>query len=154
VTDYPPGSGPPPKLLTEADALAAIAATRQGILATVNRAGYPHLTNMIYTWDEPTRTALFMTTAERVKVRHLRNNPHAALHVSGGDFWSFVVAQGEAELSEPSTVPGDAVGQELLLLHPEIQEHDRAAFFKQMVVDQRLLIRLKVTKFYGTALDI
>lgn len=154
MTEYPPGGGPPPRALTEVDLLAVVAGTNQGILATVNRAGFPHMTNMVYGWDAGTRTALFSTTARRAKVRQLRANPHAALHVSGGDFFSFVVAEGEAVLSGPSTTPGDAIGRELLALRPDLPDHDHDAFLNQMVVDERMLIRLRVARLYGTALEI
>ncbi|MEU7900971.1 pyridoxamine 5'-phosphate oxidase family protein [Nonomuraea sp. NPDC049152] len=40
------------------------------------------------------------TTAERLKARQARNNPHVALHISGPDIWSFAVAEGEAEVTD------------------------------------------------------
>lgn len=131
--------------------LAVVAATNQGVLATVNKAGFPHLTNMLYRWDAEAGAVKFSTTATRAKVRQLRANPHAALHVSGADFWSFVVVEGIAELSEPSATPGDAVGQELLALSPHIKPEEQAAFFEQMVIDQRLVISLKMSRIYGTS---
>jgi hypothetical protein len=60
-----------------------IAANRQGILAGITRAGYPHLTNVLYVWDPVKRIARVSTTADRVKGRILRRDPHAALHVPG-----------------------------------------------------------------------
>ncbi|TWD29792.1 pyridoxamine 5'-phosphate oxidase [Streptomyces sp. T12] len=69
---------------------------------------------MVYDWDPDTRTVRFSTTADRVKVAHLRRDPHAALHVQGDDVRSFALAEGEAELSDVTTVPGDAAGRELL----------------------------------------
>jgi PPOX class probable F420-dependent enzyme len=134
--------------------LAVLAASTQGVLATVNKAGFPHLTNMLYQWDAEALTARFMTGSTRAKVRQLRANPQAALHVSGGDFWSFVVAEGRAELSEPSTARGDAVGLELLAMSPHIQPHEHEAFLDQMVIDQRMVIRLKASRIYGTALQV
>ncbi len=61
---------------------------------------------MLYAWDAEERTVRFSTTADRVKVKQLRRDPRAALHVPGGDVWSFAVAEGEAEVSGVTTVPG------------------------------------------------
>ncbi|CAL9289916.1 PPOX class F420-dependent oxidoreductase [Streptomyces olindensis] len=128
---------------------------RFGTLATVKRSGHPHLTTMLYSWDPEARTLRFSTTADRVKVSHLRREPRAALHVQGGDVWSFAVAEGEAEVSEITTVPGDAVGRELLALIPQdAKPEDEDTFLEQLVAERRLVIRLKVDRLYGTALDI
>lgn len=126
-----------------------------GTLATVKRSGHPHLTTMAYTWDAEARIVRFSTTADRVKVQHLRRNPRAALHVSGGDVWSFAVAEGEAVVSESTTVPGDAVGRELLGLIPTAaRPADEAAFLEELVAERRVVIRLKVDRLYGTALAV
>ena len=47
--------------------LDVIAENREGILAVVTRAGYPHLTSVLYVWDAVERTARVSTTADRVK---------------------------------------------------------------------------------------
>lgn len=126
-----------------------------GTLATNKRSGHPHLTTMVYSWDPETRIVRFSTTTDRIKVKHLRRDPHAALHVSGGDVWSFAVAEGEAETSEVTTVPGDAVGRELLAMIPtEARPADEQSFLEELVAERRLVIRLKVRRLYGTALDI
>jgi PPOX class probable F420-dependent enzyme len=126
-----------------------------GTLATVKRSGHPHLTTMVYSWDAESRTVRFSTTADRVKVKHLRREPRAALHVQGGDVWSFAVAEGDAEVSEPTTVPGDTVGRELLAMIPAgAQPEDEDAFLRQLVDERRVVIRLRVERLYGTALDI
>ncbi len=110
---------------------------------------------MLYSWDPEARVVRFSTTADRVKVGHLRRDPRAALHVQGGDVWSFAVAEGEAEVSETTTVPGDAVGRELLAMIPEAAKpEDEDAFLRQLVAERRVVIRLKVDRLYGTALDI
>jgi general stress protein 26 len=66
---------------------------------------------MLYSWDPEARTIRLPTTADRIKVKHLQRNPRAALHVAGGDVWSFAVAEGAAEISEVTMVPGGAVGR-------------------------------------------
>ncbi|MDJ1136336.1 PPOX class F420-dependent oxidoreductase [Streptomyces iconiensis] len=147
--------GPAPRLLSD-EALSDLLGEQQfGTLATTKRSGHPHLTTMLYSWDPDSRTVRFSTTADRVKVQHLRRDPRAALHVSGGDVWSFAVAEGEAEMSGITAVPGDAVGRELLAIVPEAaQPEDEGAFLEQLVADRRLVIRLKAHRLYGTALDI
>ncbi|WP_020673470.1 PPOX class F420-dependent oxidoreductase [Amycolatopsis nigrescens] len=150
-----PGSGPGPKALSGDDLDGILAAHQFGVLASNKRNGRPHLTTMAYVWDPAERVLRISTTADRAKVRQLRRDPRAALHVSGGDFWSFVVAEGEVELSEISTTPGDAAGRELLKLRPPFDDPaEENAFLEQMVADRRLVIRLRVERTYGTALDL
>ncbi|MET9266137.1 TIGR03618 family F420-dependent PPOX class oxidoreductase [Amycolatopsis sp. NPDC004079] len=147
--------GPAPRQLSD-EALSALLGQQQfGTLATIKRSGQPHLTTMLYSWDPDTRTVRFSTTADRSKVGHLRRNSRATVHVQGGDVWSFAVAEGQAEVSEVTEVPGDAVGQELLAMLPEAaRPEDPAAFLKQQVDERRVVIRLPVERLYGTALDV
>lgn len=147
--------GPAPRPLSD-EALSSLLGTQQfGTLATVKRSGHPHLTTMLYSWDPEARVVRFSTTAERVKVAHLRRNTRAALHVPGGDVWSFAVAEGDAEVSDVTTAPGDAVGRELLEMVPEAAKpEDEEVFLRQLVDERRVVLRLKVDRLYGTALDI
>ncbi|MFF8937514.1 pyridoxamine 5'-phosphate oxidase family protein [Streptomyces paradoxus] len=146
---------PTPRLLSDAALSDLLGKQQFGTLATVKRSGHPHLTTMVYSWDAESRTVRFSTTADRVKVKHLRREPRAALHVQGGDVWSFAVAEGEAEVSEPTTVPGDVVGRELLAMIPAGAEpEDEGVFLRQLVEERRVVIRLRVDRLYGTALDI
>ncbi|GAA2939584.1 MULTISPECIES: PPOX class F420-dependent oxidoreductase [Streptomyces] len=146
---------PGPRPLSD-EALSDLLGKQQfGTLASVKRDGRPHLTTMVYSWDPEARIVRFSTTAERVKVKHLRRDPRAALHVQGGDVWSFAVAEGEAEVSEVTTVPGDAVGRELLGMIPKAAKpEDEDAFLEELVAEHRVVVRLKVDRLYGTALDI
>ncbi len=63
-----------------------IANNSEGILKAVTKAGYPHLTNVLYGWSAADRIARVSTTAHRVKARTLRRDPRAALHVTGAHF--------------------------------------------------------------------
>ncbi|MEA2210402.1 MAG: hypothetical protein QOF83_350 [Solirubrobacteraceae bacterium] len=139
----------------EQQLLNLIANNNQGILAAVTRGGYPHLTNVFYVWNPAQRTARVSTTAERVKARILRRDPHAALHVPGSHFWSYAVAECDAIVSDVATSPGDETCRELLEVHstfyPSIT--DEAAFFAQMIEAQRLIVRLEVKRLYGVLLD-
>ena len=135
--------------------LNVIAENRQGILAAVTRAGYPHLTNVLYVWDAVERTARVSTTADRVKARILQRDPRSALHVPGAHFWSYAVAECDAELSAVARVAGDEACRELLEVHSasyrEIE--DKPAFYTQMVNAKRLVVRLRVKRVYGVLLD-
>ncbi|WP_369386857.1 PPOX class F420-dependent oxidoreductase [Streptomyces sp. CG1] len=147
--------GPAPRPLSDTALSDLLAKQQFGTFATVKQSGHPHLTTMLYTWDPETRVARLSTTAGRVKAKHLRRNPRAALHVQGGDVWSFAVAEGPAEVSEITTVPGDAVGRELLaMIPPAARPQDEDAFLAQQVTERRLVIRLHAERLYGTALDI
>ncbi|MER6570813.1 PPOX class F420-dependent oxidoreductase [Streptomyces sp. NPDC001093] len=147
--------GPAPRPLSD-EALSDLLAKQQfGTLATVKRSGHPHLTTMLYAWDPQSRVVRLSTTADRAKAKQLRRDPRAALHVQGGDVWSFAVAEGSAEVSETTTVPGDAVGRELLaMLPPTARPEHEDAFLAQQVAERRVVIRLRVDRLYGTALDI
>ncbi|MEG8275240.1 PPOX class F420-dependent oxidoreductase [Streptomyces sp. AHA2] len=146
---------PTPRSLTDEDASKLLAGQQFGTLATVKRSGHPHQTTMVYSWDAASRTLRFSTTADRIKVKHLRRDPRASLHVQGANVWSFAVAEGEAEISEPTTVPGDAAGRELLAMIPDFAKpEDEDAFLRQQVAERRVVIRLKANRLYGTAIDV
>jgi PPOX class probable F420-dependent enzyme len=134
--------------------LELVASSRQGILAAVTRDGYPHMTNVLYVWDPTERTARVSTTADRVKGRILRRDPHAALHVPGAHFWAYAVAECDAELSEVAASPGDAACRELLAVHSAFRgEQDEDPFFAQMIDARRLVVRLRVRSLYGVLLE-
>lgn len=149
-----PAAGPAPRPLLEEELSRLLGAQQFGVLATVKRSGHPHLSTVLYHWDPADRILRISTTADRLKVRQLRRDPHAALHVTGPDVWSFAVAEGEAEISNVTTEPGDATGRELLAMTPGFDDPaDEAAFLRQLVAERRVVIRIRVARLYGTALD-
>jgi PPOX class probable F420-dependent enzyme len=130
--------------------LELIANRREGILAAVTRAGYPHLTNVLYVWDPVERIARVSTTADRVKGRILRRDHHAALHVPGPHFWAYAVAECDAQTSDVATTPGDEACRELLEVHSAFYGgQSEEAFYQQMVEARRLVVRLRVRRLYG-----
>jgi PPOX class probable F420-dependent enzyme len=139
----------------EQQLLNLIANNSQGILAAVTRAGYPHLTNVLYVWDSAQRTAKVSTTADRVKGRILRRDPRAALHVPGSHFWSYAVAEGDANISDVAASPGDETCRQLLEVHSAFygKMASESAFFAQMIEARRLVVRLQVKRLYGVLLD-
>lgn len=155
AADDRPGAGPAPRPLTDQEASELLSGQQFGVLAGLKRSGHPHLSTVLYRWDAQERTVRVSSTAERLKTRQLRTRPQAALHVTGPNVWSFAVAEGDAEVSEPTAVPGDAVGRELLSMTPGFADPaDEAAFLAQLVADRRVVIRIQVSRLYGTALDI
>lgn len=131
-----------------------IANGRQGVLAAVTRAGYPHVTNVLYVWNGQERTARVSTTADRVKGRILRRDRRAALHVSGPHFWSYAVAECDAETSDVATTPGDEATRELLEVHSAFyDEQDEDAVSRRLIDERRLVVRLRVRRLYGVVLE-
>jgi PPOX class probable F420-dependent enzyme len=132
-----------------------IANNSHGILPAVTQAGYPHLTNVLYVWDATERRARVSTTARRVKSRTLRRDRRAALHVAGAHFWSYAVAECDAEVSNVAATPGDETCRELLEVHSAFYGKiaDETAFFTQMIEAERLVVRLRVRRLYGVLLD-
>ncbi|HWF53340.1 MAG TPA: TIGR03618 family F420-dependent PPOX class oxidoreductase [Solirubrobacteraceae bacterium] len=134
--------------------LQLIGRRREGILAGITKAGYPHLTNVFYLWDADTRTARISTTADRVKGRIFRRDSHAALHVAGEHFWSFAVGEGDADTSAVAAEPGDEAIRELLTVHSAYNAAlDETEFSAQMIAARRLVVRLHVKRVYGVLLD-
>lgn len=135
------------------DAVAAakfLAAHTKGVLVTLRADGRPQPSNIVYHWDgEGCRISV---TDRRAKTANLRRDPRCVLHVSSPDFWSYVVADGQAELSAVSATPGDEVGRELLDVYNAIASNphpDPDDFFAAMVEERRLLIHLRPRSFYG-----
>lgn len=153
TAEFAPGPGP--RVLTDEELSALLSEQQFGTLASVRRTGHPHLSTVLYHWSPEERVLRVSSTADRLKVRQLRHDPHAALHVQGPDVWSFAVAEGEAEVSAQTTEPGDAIGRELLALTPGFDDPAaERAFLGQLVAERRVVIRLRVARLYGTALDI
>ncbi|MFE5310107.1 PPOX class F420-dependent oxidoreductase [Isoptericola sp. NPDC056605] len=134
--------------------LALVADGNKGVLTTLRRAGRPQLSNVLYAWDEETRTARVSVTADRAKTRNAARDPRVSLHVSAPDFWSYAVLDGTAELSDVATDVHDAAADELVETfrvaarqeHPDWEEFRRA-----MVADRRQVLRLRVDRVYGMA---
>ncbi|MFK3728671.1 pyridoxamine 5'-phosphate oxidase family protein [Streptomyces sp. NPDC088090] len=125
--------GPAPRALTDGELSRLLDRQRFGVLASVRSTGHPHLSTVLYQWDAEQRVLRISSTADRLKVRQLRRDPHTSLHVSGPDVWSFAVAEGEAEILDPA---------------------DGAAPGEKPLPDRRVTILIRVFRLYGTALDI
>ena len=130
-------------------ALQRASSGRLGALVTLRRDGRPQLSNVMYgVGDGLVRVSV---TDDRAKTANMRRDPRASLYVSRPDGWSYLVIDGEAELSPVATAPDDSVVDELVELyrslqgdHPDWDEYRRA-----MVADRRLVVRLRPVHAYG-----
>jgi PPOX class probable F420-dependent enzyme len=128
-----------------------LGAQHRGVLVTLKKDGRPQLSNVTYGWDAGEQTIRISVTDDRAKTANLRRDPRASFHVTTGDFWSYVVAEGQAELSAVARGPHDAAVEELAGLYRTVQgEHpDWDDFRAAMVRDRRLVVRIKAERAYG-----
>lgn len=144
---------PGPDTLTEEQVSRFLDDHLFGALATTKRSGHPHLSTVIYRWDPAERIVRVSSTRDRVKVRQLRNAPQAALYVTSRDHTTYAVAEGTVELAE-TTEPGDAAGRELLAAGLGLPQDTDEEAFRVQVEEGRVVIRLRVERLYGMALDL
>ena len=128
-----------------------IAGQRQGVLVTLRKDGRPQLSNVNYAWYPEEQTIRVSTTDDRAKTGNMRRDPRVSFHVTSGDFWSYVVVDGLAELSEVARGPHDAAVEELIGLYRAVQgDHpDWDDYRAAMVRDRRLVVRLRAERAYG-----
>jgi PPOX class probable F420-dependent enzyme len=128
-----------------------LAGQRQGVLTTLRQDGWPQLSNVNYAWYADEQTIKVSTTDDRAKTRNLRRDPRASFHVTSGDFWTYVVVDGHAELSAVAADPDDAAVAELVDLYRAVRgEHpDWDDYRAAMVRDRRLVVRLRAERAYG-----
>ena len=138
-------SAPDPRMLS------FVAENTRCVLATIGADGRPQLSNLFYWFDPDAGLIRVSTTEARAKVRNLRRDPRATLHVSSPDFWTWVAVEGTADLSPVAADPHDATVEELVRYfratggeHPDWDEFRRA-----MVAERRLVIRLRPEHAYG-----
>jgi PPOX class probable F420-dependent enzyme len=123
---------------------------RWAILATLKRDGRPQLSNIGYAVGDDGLIRISVTEG-RAKTANARRDPRVSLHINRDDFWAYVVIEGTAELSPVTTEPGDPTGQELAdLYRSQAGEHDDwDDYFRAMVADQRLVLRIRPDHAYG-----
>ncbi|MFI6294579.1 pyridoxamine 5'-phosphate oxidase family protein [Nonomuraea sp. NPDC050790] len=152
-TELRPGQGPGPRAITEEEALGILGGQRFGVLATLKGSGQPHLASMVFAWDPVERIVRVPSVDGRIKVKHLLKDPRATFHVQGETPLAYAVVEGAAELSEVAAEPGDATTRELLPIFGITDPADEQEFFERMVRDRRVVIRIRVARIYGVALD-
>ncbi|MFI5708821.1 PPOX class F420-dependent oxidoreductase [Kribbella sp. NPDC051620] len=123
--------------------------TGLGVLVTIKRDGRPQLSNVTYLYDgEVIRVSL---TDGRAKTKNLRRDPRASLYVNGPGGRSYVVLEGNAELTPVAADEHDDTVEQLVAYYREASgEHpDWDDYRRAMVADKRLLFTMKVDHSYG-----
>lgn len=132
------------------DALAFARPVGRGVLTTIKSDGRPQLSNVLFAVgdDDVVRVSV---TQSRAKTVNMRRDPRVAMHVTSPDFWSYVVLEAQADLTEPALDPDDVVADELVELYRSLRgEHsDWAVYRDAMVAERRLVARLFVKHAYG-----
>jgi PPOX class probable F420-dependent enzyme len=122
-----------------------------GVLATIRRDGRPQLSTINYNLDAARSLVRISVMDDRAKVRNLRRDPRASLHVSSPDGWRWVVAEGTARLSPVAAKRDDATVEELIDVYRAIRgEHpDWDDYRRAMVEDKRLVLSIEVERTYA-----
>ncbi|QYG91425.1 PPOX class F420-dependent oxidoreductase [Iamia sp. SCSIO 61187] len=123
-----------------------------GVLVTLKADGRPQLSNINYGVSDDGVVRISIT-ADRAKYANARRDPRVSLHVTADDFWSYVVLEGDADLTPVAAAPDDATVEELVALYRDVQgEHpDWDDYRAAMIRDQRVVLRLRPTRAYGMA---
>jgi PPOX class probable F420-dependent enzyme len=131
--------------------LESLAASHQGVLATIRRDSRPQLSNVVHAFDPATKLIRISTTVDRAKTHNLNRDPRATYYIPGSTFWKFTVADTTADLSLVAETVDDAVVDELVEMYRAISgEHsDWDEYRAAMVDERRLVIRLHVVGLYG-----
>ena len=131
-------------------ALAFVRDHRNGVLITLRRDGRSQSSNIIHTVSDDGRIRISIT-ADRAKYKNLVRDPRVALHVNADDFWSYVVVEGDAELSPVAASPDDATVDELVAMYRALQgEHpDWDDYRAAMIADRRVVLSIRPTRAYG-----
>jgi PPOX class probable F420-dependent enzyme len=126
-----------------------VASGHNGVLVTLRKEGRPQLSNIAYGYADG--VARISVTDSRAKTRNLSRDPRASLYVTTPDFWSWVVADGTAELTPPAADPHDTTVEALIGYYRDISgEHpDWDEYRAVMVADKRRLVTLRVERMYG-----
>ena len=133
-------------------ALEYVQARQKGVLLTLKADGRPQASNVMYAVDDEGVIRISVTDS-RAKTRNARRDPRVAVHVTSDDFWSYVVIEGEADLTPVAAAPDDDTVDQLVELYRAMQgEHaDWDDYRRAMVTDGRLVLRVRPTHAYGMA---
>jgi PPOX class probable F420-dependent enzyme len=134
------------------DAIAYVRQYQKGVLLTLKADGRPQASNIMYGVGAD-GTIRISATADRAKSTNARRDPRVSLHVTAEDFWSYVVVEGDADVTPTAAASDDATVDELVELYRSLQgEHpDWDEYRATMVSDRRLVIRITPTHAYGMA---
>lgn len=131
-------------------ALDFVRAKHQGVLVTLKRDGRPQLSNIGYavTTDGVIRISV---TDSRAKTANARRDGRVSLYVTSDDFWSYVVVEGDADMTPVAGAPDGATVNELVEYYREVAgEHSNWDEYRRAMVDDgRLVLRIRPTHAYG-----
>jgi PPOX class probable F420-dependent enzyme len=132
---------------------ALLGTSGRGVLATIRRNGRPQLSNVDFCYDADVALIRVSTTADRAKVANVRRDPRVSVYVPSDGLATYAVAEGEASLSAVAGQVDDAAVEELVEVYRAVQgeHHDWDDYRRVMVEDNRLVIRVRVDRFYGFA---
>jgi PPOX class probable F420-dependent enzyme len=138
-------------MTTEQRYLDFLAGSSKGVLVTLKRDGRPQLSNIVYHCDGGAGRVRISVTDDRAKTRNAARDPRVSLHVTSADFWSYVVAEGDAELTAVAAEPDDDAVAELVDLYRAISgEHpDWDDYRAAMIRERRRVLSFAVTHAYG-----
>jgi len=140
-------------MLSTAEAESFLAQRHWGVLVTLKSSdGRPQLSNVAYALLD--RRIRVSVTDGRAKTANVRRDPRVSLHVTSDDFWTYVVAEGDAQLSPLAAEAGDETCRRLLRLNEAATGHphsDPDEFFEAMVADRRLELSFEIGNLYPTA---
>ena len=120
------------------------------VLITIRSNGRPQSSDISYALDKD--TIRISVTADRAKTRNLVRDPRAVVHITSPDTWSYISFEGDVELSEVATSPGDEACAELIAYFRDVagKEHPDWDEYTQAMIDEgRLIVRFKPTKATG-----
>ncbi|MEP6814108.1 MAG: PPOX class F420-dependent oxidoreductase [Marmoricola sp.] len=122
----------------------------KSVLVTQGKNGRPQLSNVMHHVGTDGVVRISITTS-RVKYQNLVREPWAALHVTSDDFWSWVVIEGDVEVTPVATDPDDATVEELVQLYrDQAGEHPSWNDYRaSMVADGRVVVRITPGRAYG-----
>jgi PPOX class probable F420-dependent enzyme len=133
--------------------LVALASARKiGALATIKRDGRPQISMVGFAFDSAAAEIRISVVDGRAKVHNLRRDPRASVLVTSTDGWSYVVLEGDAELSPVAAALDDDTVEELVDIYRSIRGADHPdwdEFRAAMVADRRLVARLSIQRAYG-----
>jgi PPOX class probable F420-dependent enzyme len=135
--------------LSRGEADAFLSERHWGVLTTLKSDGRPQLSNVAYALIGG--AVRISVTDSRAKTANGRRDPRVSLHVASDDFWTYLVVEGDAELSEVASELGDEVCRRLLTLYEAVagKPHpDPGEFFASQVADRRLELSFTPTNRY------
>lgn len=120
------------------------------VLITLKKDGRPQSSH-VSQWTDAVGVVRISLTADRAKTKNLQRDPRVSLHLQADDFWSYVVLEGEADLSPTAAEPNDATVDELCDYYRALSgEHrDWDDYRRAMVADRRLVLRVRPSYAYG-----